>query len=214
MLKELWFDFLFPKEREILVLESISTEKLLEILPSANSPEESEVIALFDYSHHVVKEIIWEIKYSGNKTLAEKLGQILFDAIMEELYDKNILEKWPTVLLIPMPISGKRRFERGWNQAELLAKAVKAHDKAQVMKYMPGQLVKVRHTESQTRTASKSERKENLKDSMKIINPPSVDGRFVILIDDVTTTGSTFAEARRALKNAGAKKVLCFAVAH
>ena len=55
---------------------------------------------------------------------------------------------------------------------------------------------------------------KNLSDSMKILNPSAVLDRFVVLIDDVTTTGATFAEARCALKAAGAKKIICIAVAH
>lgn len=213
-LKSLFLNFLFPREKEVLVLESLPAHKLLEILPPSQDIDEDNVLTIFDYSHHVVKEIIWEIKYGGNTILAQTIGEILFDTITQELHDKNIFEKFQTVLLIPMPTSDKRRFERGWNQAELLTKAVKTYDRSGRFKYLPRQLVKIRHTESQTKTASKSERKENLKGSMKVIHAPAVEGKFVVLIDDVMTTGSTFAEARRALKEAGAKRILCFAIAH
>ena len=87
-------------------------------------------------------------------------------------------------------------------------------DTEKTLRYKPRQLVKHFHTESQTHTATKKERMENLKDSMKVLAPAVVSGQFIILIDDVTTTGSTFAEAKRALKAAGTKKILCIAVAH
>ncbi|OHA92199.1 MAG: hypothetical protein A3J09_01815 [Candidatus Zambryskibacteria bacterium RIFCSPLOWO2_02_FULL_51_21] len=213
--------FLFPKKPEILVLESLPTDKLLAKLPRATDIEEKDVIALFDYSHPLVKEIIWEVKYGGNTVLAAKLGEILYDTIVAELGERNALDTEHRALLMPMPVSGKRRYERGWNQAELLAQAVKDCDEGlpagrqgRILKYVTGQLVKTRHTESQTRTSSKSERMKNLSDSMKILNPSAVLDRFVVLIDDVTTTGATFAEARCALKAAGAKKIICIAVAH
>ncbi len=207
-------DFLFPKSQKVLILEAMSAADLLLTLPPAQEPEDGNIIVLFDYSHPLVKEIIWEVKYAGNKKLATTLGEILYDAIFQELEEKGTLAKVHPVLLLPMPISGKRRFERGWNQAELLAKATKACDHNQIFKYMPGQLIKTLHTESQTRTASKSERKQNLLNSMLVVNPPSVRGKVVVLIDDVVTTGSTFNEAKRALKESGVKKILCVAVAH
>lgn len=207
-------DFLFPKNDKVLALESLSSATLLETLPRAEDLDRDDTLAVFDYSHPVVKEIIWQVKYGGNRVLASKLGEIFYDIIIEELGERNILSKWPTAILIPMPISGKRRFERGWNQAELIAEEIKKRDINKIFKYTPGQLVKTRHTESQTRTGSKSEREHNLDKSMMVINPPSLKDRFVILIDDVVTTGSSFAEAKRALKEAGVRKVLCIAAAH
>lgn len=212
-IKELIFDFLFPRSPKLLALETLPPGKLLEILPRS-ALDESGVVALFDYQDALVKELIWEIKYKGNRVLAEKLGFVLYDTIIDELSERNVFVKEKSVVLIPMPVSDKRRLERGWNQAELLAGAVKSLDTLGQFKYLPRQLVKIRHTESQTRTATKRERLENLDNSMLVLNPASVAGRFVVLVDDVTTTGATFREAKRALNLAGAKKVLCVAVSH
>ncbi len=207
-------DFLFPKNPKVLVLEAMTSGEMLKTLPSAEDPGEECVVALFDYSHPLTKEIVWQVKYGGNHILAGRLGEIIYDTIIEELEERGVLSGGRRAILIPMPVSGKRRFERGWNQAELLCEAVRRADTGHLLKYIPGQLVKVRHTESQTTTSSRSERMRNLKDSMAVANPLAVEGRFIVLLDDVTTTGSTFAEARRALRAAGAKKILCIAVAH
>lgn len=206
--------FLFPQKPRVLVLEALTSGQILKTLPPAVGPEGENVIALFDYSHPVTKEIVWEIKYAGNRVLAKHVGEILYDFIIDELDDRRIFSKERSIILIPMPISDKRRFERGWNQAELLAKAIKKCDTSFSLKYLPGQLIKTIHTESQTRTSSKKEREQNLANTMRVFNPLSVKDRFVVLIDDVTTTGSTFTEARRALKAAGVKKILCIALAH
>jgi competence protein ComFC len=206
-------DFLFPKRAQVLHLESLSTEKLLQILPPATL-EHGDTIALFSYQDPLVKELIWEVKYAGNSILASRLGEILYDVIESELMERNIFEKYHNVILLPMPISDKRRNERGWNQTELVCEEVKKLDSAQHFKYLPRQLCKIRHTESQTRTASRQERKENLHDSMLVMHPPAVAEKCVVLVDDVTTTGSTFAEAKRALREAGARKIICFALAH
>jgi ComF family protein len=207
-------DFLFPKSRRVLELEALSSGKLLKLLPPATEVTGEDTIALFDYQHSLVKEIIWEVKYGGNTMLAGKLGEILFDVISTELAERGLFEKFDTPLLIPMPVSDKRRNERGWNQAEILCEAVVKTDTNKTLKYKPRQLVKHYHTESQTKTASKKERSENLKNSMKVLAPSVIENQFIILVDDVMTTGSTFNEAKRALRDAGAKKILCIAVAH
>lgn len=220
-IRELFIDFLFPKSGKVLELEALSAENLLNVLPPAENSKDEHTLALFDYSHPLVKEIVWEIKYKGNSQITQKIGAILLDHIKQELRDLVLFEKWDDpaesgrqLILAPMPISDKRRFERGWNQAELLAKEIMAHDRDKIFKYLPKQLVKYRHTESQTKTASKNERLKNIVDSMKVLNPSSVAGACIIILDDVTTTGATFTEARRALRAAGARKTLCFAVAH
>ncbi|MBX4189617.1 hypothetical protein KW785_03450 [Candidatus Parcubacteria bacterium] len=87
-------------------------------------------------------------------------------------------------------------------------------DKDNLLDYAPHLLRKEKHTESQTKTANKRERLTNIDHSMRVVTPSAVEGRSIILLDDVTTTGATFKDARRALKEAGARKVLCVALAH
>jgi ComF family protein len=207
-------DFLFPKNSGVLELEALSPAALVTTLPSAQPPPDKDTSALFDYSHPVVKEIVWQLKYGGNAIVADKLGAILYDAILEDLGELGLFEEWGRPILMPIPISDKRRFERGWNQSELLAERLLSRDDQKIFKYLPRQLIKLRHTESQTRTGSRGERLTNLSRSMKVLNPDKVRGRCIIILDDVTTTGATFSEARRALSEAGAKRILSVAVAH
>lgn len=215
--KEIFSDFLFPKTKQVLELEALSPSTLLEILPPAQIGPNEEFSALFAYNSPLTKEAVWEIKYGGNRNIAAKIGEILHNLILTEIEEEastSALWLKAEPLLLPIPISEKRRFERGWNQTEILCEAIKKADATHRLKYIPRQLIKTHHTESQTKTASKRERLENLKGSMRVQNPESISRKCVVLIDDVATTGATFNEARRAVRAAGAGKILCIAVAH
>ncbi|MEK7177030.1 MAG: hypothetical protein AAB719_01940 [Patescibacteria group bacterium] len=213
-IRDLAVSFLFPKNKKILALEALSAKELRNTLPKAEQVKNKNTFALFDYAHPLVKEMIWELKYGGNRQIALKFGEILFEHIEHELLEKAVFEKGSRPLLVPVPVSDKRRFERGWNQSELLAEEIIKFDRKKFLKYLPRQLVKTHHTESQTQTSSRTERLKNITHSMKVLNPSSVAGECLILIDDVTTTGSTFAEAERTLRSAGAKEIFCLALAH
>ncbi len=105
--------------------------------------------------------------------------------------------------IVPIPMSGSSLKKRGYNQAELIAKE---------LRYMidvpyDNVLVKIRDTAAQ-KTLGREGRSKNLKDAFAV-NPKygNIKGRTFLLIDDVCTTGSTFAEAARVLKENGALNV-------
>jgi predicted amidophosphoribosyltransferase len=77
----------------------------------------------------------------------------------------------------------------------------------------PDVLIRVRNTKPQTKMENKYAREQNVFRAFEIPNAEGVRGRTVILLDDVTTTGSTLKDAARALKDAGASRVIMFAVA-
>jgi competence protein ComFC len=202
-----FLDLLFPKDEDLRALESeLSRQDVYNVFPPAhNIPEHS--IILFDYKHEKVRTLIWEIKYKGNRELMKYIAEIL----AKEIYIKI---KEDPYILIPIPVSKKRRRERGYNQTERIAETILPYLS---VTYFPHALLKISHTESQSRThATKHERAKNLAFSMCIHKKytAQLKNASVILLDDVTTSGATFAEARRVLENAGVKNVLCVALAH
>lgn len=108
-----------------------------------------------------------------------------------------------------VPVSWQRNFERGFDQARLLAEETAGiwGVRAEAV------LRKVRHTRAQSSLEEGSLRAKNVKDVYAVPHPGRVWGRKFLLIDDVCTTGSTLASAADALRKAGAAGVVCAALA-
>ena len=105
-------------------------------------------------------------------------------------------------LVVPVPLHPARLRERGFNQAELLAKIL-----AQKINIPLGcALERIRYTTTQT-ALDRSERMENSHNAFRLRKNTDVRGLRVLLIDDVLTTGSTLSECARVLKRAGANSV-------
>lgn len=108
-----------------------------------------------------------------------------------------------------VPLSRRRLRKRGYDQAELLARKVSEQLDVPCMPL----LKKVRHTKPQSRTGNMARRRSNISGAYVVINHESVNGKTVLLVDDIVTTGSTFSECSRMLGMAGAKRVYCAAAA-
>ena len=102
-----------------------------------------------------------------------------------------------------VPVSRKRKRRRGYDQVELIARAVGAELGSEPV----STLVKTRHNRAQSGIADSSARRANVLGAYRIRNPEQVRGKRVILLDDVLTTGSTAGECARVLLTAGAKQV-------
>ena len=130
----------------------------------------------------------------------ERLGQP--GALAAELWVRpGKLEGYAAV--VPVPLSGKRRRERGFNQAELIARAVAPNAAIPIRGRL---LVKKRDCPPQA-GLSASARRKNVASVYRASIPRSLRGRDLLVVDDVLTTGATAEAAARALRRAGAGAV-------
>ena len=108
-----------------------------------------------------------------------------------------------------VPVSWRRNFQRGFDQARLLAEAAAGIWDAEA----EPTLRKVHHNRAQSSITSRTQRAENVKGAYIVPRPDRVRGRRFLLIDDVCTTGSTISAAADALMAAGAASVVCAVLA-
>lgn len=114
----------------------------------------------------------------------------------------SLLKRWAPEVLVPVPLSRRRRRKRGYNQAELLAREL---GRRLGIPAGPGLVLRVRDTSPQKMLDGRK-RKKNLEEAFEVPETCFVPQR-VLVVDDIYTTGSTIDAVARALKRAGAQKV-------
>ena len=156
-----------------------------------------------------LRELVHLLKYNGVRPAANVLGRMLADAIeaLEPAFEQA------HVVVIPVPLFKVRRRQRGFNQAELIARAaLKARGVGDRLELRADILSRIRDTHSQIGLTS-HQRRENLRGAFAVTRAAEVTGREVLLVDDVYTTGTTVTECARVLRRAGAARVWVATVA-
>lgn len=113
-------------------------------------------------------------------------------------------------MVIPVPLHPRRKKERGFNQAEILAEEISL---AKGIPLASQVMVKEKENLPQAWLEGKA-RRENVKGVYKIKQEFPIKGKVILLVDDVFTTGSTIEECSSLLKKAGAKEVRALTMAH
>lgn len=186
----------------------------------ANSPQAERecakwIFPLYDYRHPPIKKSMHLLKYRGKKSLADTFAEALYSRILEELSDLKSFENFQEPVLIPIPLAPKRRRERGFNQAELISKKIiNLDEQNHILTVLTDVLVKPKDTAHQAHIENRSTRLKNLIGSFEVRNSNKIKNRNIVLVDDITTTGATLNEARKVLRQAGARKIVAFTVAH
>lgn len=191
------FDLLIPKRRRSYIVENLTKESLLNLQTREGLP----------YREKVVQALVWELKYYANAHASELAGALVAEELLALASDTL-----GRPLLIPVPMHAARRRERGHNQTEVLCEAALNALGKDVYDYEPRALIRLKATPLQ-QGLPKHIRLKNVKDSMEA-DFEAVKGRVCVVVDDVSTTGATFEEAKRALRVAQAREVHCVALAH
>lgn len=171
------------------------TDKLTLYTESFSITGATECFAALVYDK-AVKPAVFLLKKGGCGNADYAFGAYLADV----LKDNHVPDR--VNFIIPVPMSEQSRRKRGYNQAELIARAVSAETEIPVRNIVR----KVRNTGEQKKLG-KADRKLNLKDAFEVTG--DVTGKNILLIDDICTTGSTFSEISILLRKNGAENVFC-----
>lgn len=187
-----------------ITCKKCKTEKFLEGVFCYNS-----------YGNPIIKKIIYHYKYSFLKKLSDELSFMLGELI-ENIRVGQEVNSLPKIIsaktiFFSVPLHKRRLRERGFNQSSLLLEKLVANNVVDES-CLGGGLTRVRYTRPQAKTMSRGDRGKNLNKAF-LYNGQSLKNKNIILVDDVSTTGSTLNECARVLKSAGAKKVYGLVVA-
>jgi ComF family protein len=151
----------------------------------------------FGYYTAELSGLIQGLKFQGRRNLVGLLAPLLactfFDTWGREEFD----------FLVPVPLHPKRRRERGYNQAELLARALSGRI---AVSFCSDAIERIRPTLPQV-GLSESQRQENVSKAFRCRDSQRISKKSILLIDDVMTTGATAASAARCLLDGGALRV-------
>lgn len=145
------------------------------------------------------KEAIWQLKFRHRPDFASGMGNMMARLVPPFTFD----------LVTFVPMTGKSRKRRGYNQAQLLAREV-----ASICALPCYSLLEKTGENPSQHTLGRTERLTNAKGLYCAIHLEKINGRRILLIDDVITTGSTIAACAEELRKAGAKEIGCLAFAY
>lgn len=192
---------ILPERSDARTVRTLSDTELLSL---AHPRTVDRTTALLPFSDPRVRACIHEAKFHENKRAFALLGAVLATHLASQTEQ----------IIIPIPLSAKRRKERGYNQVANTVKAARMHSSLHIYEDV---LYKRIDTPPQT-SLTKEERLKNVRDVFAIYDTEharqTIKDQHLILVDDVTTTGATLAAARAALTSLRPKSITCLALAH
>ena len=171
--------------------------------------------SIFAYKDPIVTQLIWQIKYKKSSHAIAIGGY----ALLQQLHK---VFKTEHLYIIPLPITERRRRERGYNQCELLADELKSLDTQKQFTIISNLLIRTHHDSRHT-LKNRQERLASAHDvfglnekvlNELLVNTHNFKNSPVVIIDDVITTGSTMSEAVNVLTSSGFSSVHCISLAH
>ncbi len=194
-------------------------------LPAPEHDLPEHIFSLYEYRHPIIKKLLTDAKYRKKFSGLKYFGRPLYDACLDILSEYNELKHFPHILLIPVPMTHKKKSLRGFNQADIIAKAIsmadreanqnnKNHNSSKIFTLSLNCVKKVRETTPQATIHSRQKRLQNPVGSFVVTKPKLIKNSFCIIIDDITTTGATINELRRTLYASGASHCIGLTVGH
>lgn len=180
-------------QRRLPWLEGAAAEKRIEFT--------SKCVSVLRYQNRV-QESILRYKFAARECYCVTYGVLLSQAVCDHLKGQYDLISW-------VPVSWQRKRKRGYDQSFLMAREM-----GKQLGQKPVKLLrKVKHTKAQSSLHEAAARRANAMGVYRAPWPERVQGKRILLVDDVVTTGSTISECARTLLMAGAEDIVCVTLA-
>jgi len=186
-----------------------------------NKEDMEDIYAIYEYHDPIIKKLLHNLKYYQKRNLGILLGKYIYERLIEEISELQMFSIGAKIVCVPVPLHAKKYKERGYNQAEEIAKGLIRADiaiQANSTFILGNNIVaKIKYNLPQAKIKDRKNRLANTKNCFQIVDEKMIEkikGRTVIVVDDITTTGGTLDEVMKIMKENGAKKVVGFAVAH
>ena len=151
-----------------------------------------------------MQHLMHQLKYKGNKELGKQLGRLMG-------YDLQKTGRFNTVnYLVPLPLFPSKEKRRGYNQATILCEGIAEVMDVEILRDV---ITRTQFTETQTRKG-RIERWQNMEGKFDLVKPEKIQGKNILLVDDVITTGATLEACGQELLQASPKlsiATLCYA---
>ena len=145
----------------------------------------------------LIQHLIHQLKYKGNQEIGEYLGELMGKSLLES-------NRYYTIdYLIPLPLYPDKERKRGFNQAAVICKGMSGIMNVPVL---TGNVTRMRFTETQTKK-HRTERWENVANSFLVRDKLQLQGKNLLLVDDVITTGATLEACGNAIMQAADVKL-------
>lgn len=154
------------------------------------SPVEKAAALIFYEPHSEVAQLIYDLKYHDRPDIGEDMGRLMAGEMQLARFFDGI------DLLLPVPLSRKRLRQRGYNQSEQLAIGISDITHLPVVT----KALRRKHFRQSQTQLSRRERQENVENLFELRNGSMLQGKHVLLIDDICTTGATLLACCDALK--------------
>lgn len=158
--------------------------------------------------HTPPNRLIYRLKHSPNRRLEQFVAKELSALVRKELSILELDRPMDEAVIVYLPRTKKARRDEGFDQSERITRAM-----SDVLHIPVVQAIsRTRHSHTQ-KVLNASERAKNARTGFQCVAPEAVCGKYVILVDDIVTTGAGMGACTALLMKAGARGVLCFCIA-
>lgn len=144
-------------------------------------PVAAAMCQLYFSKASMMQNLVHEFKYKGNQEVGIYLGYLIGNSLENSNRFKKI------DLLIPIPLFKEKEKRRGYNQAKILCEGI---SKITGLPIVINNVIRIVNTETQTKK-KRLQRWQNVDKTFRVSNPDELEGKHILLVDDIITTGST-----------------------